>query len=32
VVDPVMADRILRQAPQGEEGYFVVPDIEHTQL
>jgi len=31
-VDPVLAARILRQAPEGEEGYFVVPDIQHTQL
>jgi aspartyl/glutamyl-tRNA(Asn/Gln) amidotransferase C subunit len=31
-VDPILAARILRQAPEGEEGYFVVPDIEHTQL
>jgi len=31
-VDPVLAERILRQAPEGEEGYFVVPDIRHTQL
>ena len=32
MVDPVLAARILRQAPEGEEGYFVVPDIQHTQL
>ena len=32
MVDPILAARILRQAPEGEEGYFVVPDIEHTQL
>ena len=32
VIDPILAARILRQAPEGEEGYFVVPDIEHTQL
>ena len=31
-IDPVLAARILRQAPEGEEGYFVVPDIQHTQL
>ena len=31
-VDPVLAERILRQAPEAEEGYFVVPDIQHTQL
>ena len=31
-VDPVLAARILRQAPEGEDGYFVVPDIQHTQL
>jgi aspartyl/glutamyl-tRNA(Asn/Gln) amidotransferase C subunit len=32
MVDPALAARILRQAPEGEEGYFVVPDIQHTQL
>ena len=32
VVDPVLAERILRQAPEGEEGYFVAPDVQHTQL
>ncbi len=32
VVDPILAARILRQAPEGEDGYFVVPDIQHTQL
>jgi aspartyl/glutamyl-tRNA(Asn/Gln) amidotransferase C subunit len=26
------ADAILRQAPETEEGYFVVPDIPHTDL
>jgi aspartyl/glutamyl-tRNA(Asn/Gln) amidotransferase C subunit len=31
-VDPALAARILRQAPEGEEGYFVVPDIQHTEL
>jgi aspartyl/glutamyl-tRNA(Asn/Gln) amidotransferase C subunit len=31
-VDPVLAARILRQAPEGDEGYFVVPEIRHTQL
>jgi len=31
-VDPVLAERILRQAPEGEEGYFVAPDVQHTQL
>ena len=32
VVDARLAERILRQAPEGEEGYFVAPDIQHTQL
>jgi aspartyl/glutamyl-tRNA(Asn/Gln) amidotransferase C subunit len=32
LVDAVLAARILRQAPEGEEGYFVVPEIQHTQL
>ncbi len=31
-VDAGLAARILRQAPEGEEGYFVAPDIQHTQL
>ena len=31
-VDADLAARILLQAPEGEEGYFVVPDITHTQL
>jgi aspartyl/glutamyl-tRNA(Asn/Gln) amidotransferase C subunit len=31
-VDAVLAERILRQAPEGEEGYFVAPDVQHTQL
>jgi aspartyl/glutamyl-tRNA(Asn/Gln) amidotransferase C subunit len=31
-VDSVLAARILGQAPEGDEGYFVVPDIQHTQL
>ena len=30
--DPALAERILRLAPEGEEGYFVVPEIQHTQL
>ena len=32
LVDPVLAERILRQAPEGEEGYFVAPDVQHIQL
>lgn len=26
------ADAILRQAPEAEDGYFVVPEIPHTEL
>jgi aspartyl/glutamyl-tRNA(Asn/Gln) amidotransferase C subunit len=32
LVDPGLAARILHQAPEGEEGYFVAPDVQHTQL
>jgi aspartyl/glutamyl-tRNA(Asn/Gln) amidotransferase C subunit len=32
IVDPALAERILRQAPEADEGYFIVPDILHTQL
>lgn len=31
-VDAALAERILRQAPEGDEGYFVVPEIPHTEL
>ena len=31
-VDPVLAERILRQAPESEDGYFVAPEIAHTAL
>jgi aspartyl-tRNA(Asn)/glutamyl-tRNA(Gln) amidotransferase subunit C len=31
-IDPNLAERILRQAPESEAGYFVVPDIPHTKL
>lgn len=31
-VDPALAERILRQAPEPDEGYFVVPEIPHTDL
>ena len=31
-VDMALAAAIVRQAPESEEGYFVVPDIQHTQL
>ena len=31
-VDPALAERILRQAPEADEGYFVVPEIPHTDL
>ena len=31
-VDPRLAERILAQAPQSDEGYFVVPDIPHEAL
>ena len=30
--DAALAERILAQAPEHEEGYFVVPDIPHTDL
>ncbi len=30
--DPALAARILAQAPEAEEGYFVVPEIPHTEL
>lgn len=30
--DPALAARILAQAPEAEEGYFVVPEIPHTDL
>ena len=26
------AEKILRQAPEVEDGYFVVPEIPHTEL
>jgi aspartyl-tRNA(Asn)/glutamyl-tRNA(Gln) amidotransferase subunit C len=26
------ADKILKQAPEADEGYFVVPEIPHTEL
>jgi len=26
------AEKILKQAPEAEEGYFVVPEIPHTEL
>ncbi len=29
---PALAERILRQAPESDEGYFVVPEIPHTDL
>jgi aspartyl/glutamyl-tRNA(Asn/Gln) amidotransferase C subunit len=31
-VDPALAQRILQQAPEVDEGYFVVPEIPHTDL
>ena len=31
-VDAHLAERILAQAPQADEGYFVVPDIPHEEL
>ena len=31
-VDGGLAERILAQAPQADEGYFVVPDIPHEAL
>jgi aspartyl/glutamyl-tRNA(Asn/Gln) amidotransferase C subunit len=30
--DPALAARILAQAPESDEGYFVVPEIPHTQI
>ncbi len=30
--DPALAARILAQAPEVDEGYFVVPEIPHTEL
>jgi aspartyl/glutamyl-tRNA(Asn/Gln) amidotransferase C subunit len=32
LVDPDLAARILSQAPEGEEGYFVAPDVQHVAL
>jgi Asp-tRNA(Asn)/Glu-tRNA(Gln) amidotransferase C subunit len=31
-VDARLAERILAQAPQADDGYFVVPDIPHEAL
>ena len=31
-VDAALAARILAQAPESDEGYFVVPEIPHTDL
>jgi aspartyl/glutamyl-tRNA(Asn/Gln) amidotransferase C subunit len=31
-VDAALAARILAQAPESDEGYFVVPEIPHTNL
>jgi aspartyl/glutamyl-tRNA(Asn/Gln) amidotransferase C subunit len=31
-VDPALAERILRLAPEAEEGYFAVLDIPHESL
>ena len=31
-VDAALAERILAQAPEADEGYFVVPEIPHTEL
>ena len=31
-VDPALAERILKQAPEIDERYFVVPEIPHTDL
>jgi aspartyl/glutamyl-tRNA(Asn/Gln) amidotransferase C subunit len=31
-VDLALAERILRQAPEADEGYFVVPEIPHMDL
>ena len=30
--DPALVARILAQAPEAEEGYFVVPEIPHTEI
>ena len=30
--DPALAERILRQAPEAEDGYFSAPDIPHESL
>lgn len=30
--DPALAAKILAQAPETDEGYFVVPEIPHTEL
>jgi len=30
--DPELAARILAQAPETDEGYFVVPEIPHTDI
>ncbi len=30
--DPALAARILSQAPESDEGYFVAPEIPHTAL
>lgn len=30
--DPSLAARILLQAPETDEGYFVAPDIPHTEI
>jgi aspartyl-tRNA(Asn)/glutamyl-tRNA(Gln) amidotransferase subunit C len=30
--DPAIADRIVRQAPEADERWFVVPDIPHTEV
>ncbi|MCC7361451.1 MAG: hypothetical protein IT317_18335 [Anaerolineales bacterium] len=31
-VDAALAARIVAQAPESDEGYFVVPEIRHTEL
>ena len=31
-LDPALAARILNQAPEVDEGYFVVPEIPHTEI
>lgn len=30
--DPALAARILAQAPESDEGYFLVPEIPHTDV